>query len=204
MKRWFNLFTAFRKKEDGLAYLEFAMATPFLLVLLLGSIEMTRYILIVQKVEKTAVTISDVVSQSETMSTSELNNIIYAASQVMNPYTFGPKGYVIISSVTQTGTYNVSNPPKVKWQYKGGGTWMQNSQVGSPAGNATLPNNMTLNDKDNVIVTEVYYNYSPILATNGVIGNTSIYKVGLFKPRLGDLSTLSALPELWLKGAYLL
>jgi len=58
---------------------------------------------------------------------------------------------------------------------------------------------MTLNDKDNVIVTEVFYNYQPMITTNGVITGTTIYKTAVYKPRLGDLSTLSALP-LWLAG----
>ena len=103
----------------------------------MGAIEVTRYILIVQKVEKTAVTISDVVSQGTTISTSDLNNILTAAGQVMQPYTFGPNGYVIISSVTQTGAYTINNPPLVNWQYtSSGGTWTQNSQVGTTGGSA--------------------------------------------------------------------
>jgi len=182
------------RDQQGLAFLEFAICAPFILALLMGSIEVTRYILIAQKVEKTAVTISDVVSQGETISTSDINNIIYAASQVMQPYSFGPNGYVIISSVTQTGTYSVSNPPIVQWQYQSSGnngSWAQASQIGTTGGHATLPNNITLNDKDNVIVAEVFYKYQPLIATNGVISASNIYKVGLYKPRLGDLSTLS-------------
>lgn len=198
-----HLVRHFAKSEEGVAYLEFAITIPFLIALLMGAIEITRYILITQKVEKVAVTIADVVSQGSTVSNADLNNIITASQQVMLPYTFGSNGYVIITSVKQTGAYTVSNPPRVNWQYTGGGTWTQTSQVGSPGTAATLPNSMTLFDKDNVIVTEVYYNFQPILSTNGVIGTTPLYKVGVFKPRLGDLSTLSALPTFWqlMKGA---
>ena len=185
------------RDESGLAYLEFAIATPFLLALLMGAIEMTRYILIVQKVEKISVTIADVVAQGSTASTAQLDNVITAAAEIMNPYPFDTLGYVIITSVKQTGTWTAANPPRVNWQYKGGGTWLQNSQVGSPGTSATLPNNMTLFDKDNVIVTEVYYNYQPLVSGNGVIGGTTLYKVGVFKPRLGDLSTLSWLPDIF-------
>ncbi len=197
MRKHLTRCKEFRKAEDGLAYLEFAITAPFLIALLMGAVEITRYILVTQKVEKVAVTIADVVSQGSTISNSDLNNIIVAAAQVMQPYTFSSNAYVIISSVKQTGTYTVSNPPKVSWQYKGGGTWAQNSQVGTPGTSATLPSGMTLFDKDNIIVTEVFYNFQPILSTNGVIGTTSLYKVGIFKPRLGDLSTLSALPAFW-------
>lgn len=184
------------RDESGLAYLEFAIATPFLLALLMGAVEMTRYILIVQKVEKISVTISDVVAQGHTVTTSQLDNVITAAAEIMNPYEFGPRGYVIITSVKQSGNYSAANPPRVNWQYRGGGGWLQNSRVGSPGTSATLPNNMTLFDKDNVIVTEVFYNYAPLITTHGVLTGTALYKIGVFKPRLGDLSTLSWLPDM--------
>lgn len=186
-----NTLKRLLRKQDGLAYLEFAISLPFLLALLLGSIEVTRYILIAQKVEKTAVTISDVVAQSEDISTSELDSIIYAAAQVMQPYTFNTNGYVIITSVTQNGSPSISNPPTIKWRYEGGGTWVQPSNIGSGVGaTANLPGNLSLNNKDNIIITEVFYNYAPIIVSNTVISGGSIYKVGVFKPRLGDLSTL--------------
>ena len=198
-------FLRFKRDQRGLAYLEFAVALPFLLAMLMGSIEVTRFILIAQKVEKVAVTISDVVSQSTTISTSDLDNIITAAGEVMQPYSFGADGFVIITSVTQTGAPNAGNPPRVKWQYTGGGTWTQTSLIGTVGTAATLPASISLNDKDNIIIAEVFYNYAPLIPLNGVITGTSIYKLGLFKPRLGDLSTLSALPAFWhmLKGAVL-
>ena len=194
----------FRRSQDGLAYLEFALCLPFLIALLMGSIEVSRYILIAQKVDKTASTLSDIISQGKTISTTDLNNMIYASSQVMSPYSMGTNGYVIVSSVKQTGAYNSGNPARVDWQYTSSGTngaWTQTSQIGSVGYAAALPGGMTLNDKDNVIVTELFYNYKPLIATNGVISGTTIYKVSVFKPRLGDLSTLSSL--LWLQGVYL-
>jgi Flp pilus assembly protein TadG len=195
---------SFKRAQEGIAYLEFAICAPFLIALLMGSIEVTRYILIAQKVEKTAVTVSDVVSQASTLTTADLNTIMFAAAQVMKPYTFSNNGYVIVSSVTQTGAYTASNPPKVKWQYTGGGTWIQPSQIGTVGGTATLPTGMTLFDKDNVIIAEVFYNYTPLVLTNGIINAHSIYKFGLYKPRLGDLSTLSALPFFWMHRGIML
>jgi hypothetical protein len=186
-----------RMNQEGLAYIEFAMIAPFLIALLMGTIEMTRFILITQKVEKTSVTIADVVSQASTIKTTELNNIITAANQVMSPYSFGPKGYVIISSVTQTGNYTLSNPPLVNWQYKSAGatgSWIKPSKIGVVGTAATLPGGLTLDDKDNIIIAEVFYNYSPIVTSGTELGNVTLYKLGLYKPRLGSLSILSAYP----------
>ena len=75
--------TSLLKCSRGVAYLEFAIILPFILALLMGSIEVSRYIIVSQKVEKTSITLSDVISQGKTISTSNLDNMIYASSQVM-------------------------------------------------------------------------------------------------------------------------
>lgn len=201
--------------DSGIAYIEFAFAAPFLLALLMGGIEMTRYILITQKIEKVAMTVSDVSAQGQTITRADLNNIVTAAGEIMDPYNFTNNGYVIVSSVTQTGTYSAGNPPIVNWQYGGGGNWVRPSRIGSPGLPATLPGNLTLNDKDNIIVAEVFYNFQPLVATRNIIignrvayqtiGSQTIYRTGLYKPRLGALTTLSALlPDLLMqKGTVL-
>lgn len=180
------MFRIFKRSQDGIAYLEFAIALPFLLALFLGAVEVTRYIIIAQKVEKATVTVSDVVAQSNSITTDQLDQLVEAASQIMLPYTFQDKGYVIISSVTKDG----SSPPFVNWQYAGGGTWVQSSQVGS-AGTTALWVPFDLEDKENIIIAEVFYNYSPIL-DNGLIDIDMIYKVATFKPRLGTLGSLGS------------
>jgi len=185
MKRFLKKMHSLRSNQEGVAYLEFAIALPFLLTLFLGSVEVTRYIIITQKVEKSSVTISDVVAQSETIGVTQLNQLITAVGEVMQPYTFNTNGYVIITSVTKTGTNN----PIVNWQYFGGGSWLRPSLVGSQGTVAILPNGLTLNDRDTIIIAEVYYNYQPMMV-NSVITGQQLYKVAVFKPRLGDLKTL--------------
>ncbi len=192
MSRWLRDILRFKRSEEGIAFVEFAISIPFLLALLMGAIELTRYILIQQKVEKVAVTIADVVAQATTITNADLANIIDAASQVMQPYSFGASGYVIITSVTQTGAPGPGNLPKVNWQYTGGGTMnpAPGSHIGAPNNNASLPAGFTMADKDNIIVTEVFYNYTPLIAGNGVMNGALIYKLGIYKPRLGALGVL--------------
>jgi len=184
-----------KRSEAGIAYVEFALILPVLIALFMGSVEVTRYILVTQKTQKVAMTVADVVAQAQTISTADLANIVLAGSQIMQPYTFGASGYIIISSVTQTGTQTASNPPKISWQYTGGGSMnpAPASRIGVTGGAAILPNNIPLNSGDNIIVTEVYYNYTPLLVTNGIVGNNLIYQTGLYKPRLASLSALSML-----------
>src|SRR5579872_3759807 len=158
--KWYRFLRCFKQNEEGIAYFEFALMLPLLISLFMGAIEVTRYILITQKVQKVSMTVADVVAQAQTISNADMTTIVLAASQIMQPYSFGANGYVIITSVTQNGAQTPANPPVVSWQYNGGGTMTPapNSRIGVPGGTAVLPNNLPLNAGDNIIVTEVFYN----------------------------------------------
>jgi hypothetical protein len=181
-----NQLKRFTCNNEGLAYLEFAITLPLLLLLFLGAVEVTRYIIIAQKVEKATTTVSDVVAQSSTIGAAELDKLMQAVKQVMRPYVFNTNGYVILSSVTKSG----NNPPVVSWQYTGGGTWVHSSQVGVQ-GSPALWVPFALSDKENIIIAEVYYDFKPILA-NSVIPSKTIYKTAVFRPRLGALGSLGS------------
>ena len=64
-KHFMKIFRRYRKSERGIAAVEFALVSPILFLLLLGGVEVGRYILVHQKVEKMAYSVSDVVSQLE-------------------------------------------------------------------------------------------------------------------------------------------
>ncbi len=175
-----NLATA----RQGIAAVEFALALPLLIVIAFGSIEVTRYVLIIQKLERVSLTLSDLIAQSEKITAAGLNQIVPAAGQILLPYNFTTNGYVIISSVTKTG----ESPPVVNWQYKSTGA-AQTSHIGTSGGNATIPSNFTPLDGDTVIITEVFYNYNPILSGT-IYSNSQMYRYSIYKPRLGDLTVL--------------
>ena len=65
MHRFNAMMKKLLRKQEGLAYLEFAITLPFLLALFLGAVEVTRYIIILEKVEKVSVTMSDLVAQQQ-------------------------------------------------------------------------------------------------------------------------------------------
>jgi Flp pilus assembly protein TadG len=171
--------------QRGVAATEFAIALPFLMVTMLGAIEVSRYVIIHQKLEKVAYTIADVVSQSDTITTAQLNQAVQAAATIMQPYEFSPNGIVFISSVYKNGT----NAPTVRWQYNGGGVLSRTSQVGVLNAAASMPNGLTLNASDNVIISEVFFRYEPFLTGGIFADDEELYKVTIFKPRLGALTT---------------
>ncbi len=173
--------------NHGLAAMEFAVALPLLITLAFGTTEVTRYVLISQKLERVSITLSDLVTQSSSITTAQLNQIIPAAGQILLPYSFANDGYAIISSVKKTGTSN----PVITWQYNSTGT-AQTSRIGVNGGVATLPTGFTMVAGDAVIITEVFYNYKPILSGT-IYSNSTMYRYSIFKPRLGDLTVLGLL-----------
>jgi hypothetical protein len=184
----FNLRGARRRNQRGVAALEFALMLPILMVMLLGAMDVTRYMLYQQKVDRIAFTVTDLVTQSQSVTTAKMNDIALAAAQIMQPFAFGASGVIIVSSI-----YKDPNQayPVIRWQYTGGGTLARGSKIGNVNGTPTLPNGLTLNDKDNVIITESYYRFTPLF-NSGYTPETDIYKVAIYKPRLGTLLSLPA------------
>lgn len=186
--RYFNLRGAWRRQERGVAALEFALMLPILMVMLLGAMDVTRYMLYQQKVDRIAFTVTDLVTQSQSVTTAKMNDIALAAAQIMQPFPFGAEGVIIVSSIYKDPTQAF---PVIRWQYSGGGTLARGSKIGNVSGTPTLPNGLTLNDKDNVIITEAYYRFTPLF-NSGYTPPTDVYKVAIYKPRLGTLLSLPA------------
>lgn len=179
----FNFFK-YNKFRRGIAATEFALALPVLTIMLLGALDLTRFMLFHQKIERISYSTADVVAQAQSISSSDLNNILKAAAQIMLPAPFSTQGVVIISSVYKPPGQSTV----IRWQYKGGGTLNRNSKVGVVNGAPTLPGGLTLNDRDNVIVAETYYVFTPMFAGSAVPAQ-EIYRTAVFKPRLGALTT---------------
>ncbi len=173
------------KDNNGIANVEFAFVLPVLITLLFGSFELSRYVLLNLKLEKATYTVSDLVTQETSISNSQLNQIMLAATEIMTPYSIGPKGTIIVTSVYQQ---NDVDPPVIRWQYTGGGSLPKTSTVGEVNEWATLPEGLTLADKDNLIVAEIFYEFTPFFS-NDTIGSANLHKMAFFKPRLGALTT---------------
>ncbi|MFA5041558.1 MAG: TadE/TadG family type IV pilus assembly protein [Bdellovibrionales bacterium] len=189
--------------RKGVAAVEFALSLSLWMILLLGIFDGSYYLLVNEKVDRIAYTVSDIVTQYDaTPSHEKLSDIMMAAGQLMQPMSFNPStlgtpdgegdypeatGYIIVTSVYQDPTQG----PIVKWQYTyppaGNGVSTPTSSVGNSAEGslATLPNGLTLNSKDNVIVTEVFYTFSPLFLDQFV--SKVIRRETVFKPRLGGL-----------------
>lgn len=175
------------RDKTGVAAIEFALLLPMLVALLIGSLEVTFKIWSTQKAEKLAVTLSDVIAQSQSVTGSDLTKLTSAIDRIMDPFAFGPnEGAVIISSVYVAQDETVA---KVNWQCKfpPSGGFSAISKFGLEGATAVLPAGFTMAPRDNVIVAEVYYKYVPI-APGVMFDESVVYRRAMFKPRLGALT----------------
>lgn len=173
------------KDESGIAYVEFALSLPFLMILFLGTVEVSRYLLLNQKLEKVSNTIGDVVAQASEARTSEFDELLSVTQNIMLPFRFDTNATVIISSIRRNDGITT-----VQWQYSGGGQLNRESELGEPGDVATLPPDFAMFDGENTIVAEVHYDFEPLL-NQDILGEQPLYKMAMFRPRLGALTTLT-------------
>lgn len=168
----------------GAAAVEAALMFPVLLTLFIGCTEVTFKIWSTQKAEKLAVTLADVVAQTQTITKEDMESMVGASDNIMEPFDFGADGVLFISSVYVTQDETVA---KVNWQCMAPGSFAALSKLGVTGAVADLPDNLTLVERDNVIVAEVFYKYTPI-APGLMFDEGIIYRRAFFKPRLGALT----------------
>jgi hypothetical protein len=181
---------AFLRCSSGVAFIEFAVAVPLLILLFFGGIEITRYILIAQKMDRATSTIGEVVTSNHLMgalSGQYIPHLLNAIPIIMYPYTNSTNYVEYISNIS----YPVSASPIMNWQCKGG-VLSQLSKIGLPGGVPNLsgiPGGFSINPGEEFIITETYYQYAPITTVIGsLIGLPPLYRVAVFVPRAATVA----------------
>lgn len=169
----------------GALMAELAAVLPVLTVLLLAGVEVSRYALLNQKLDRVATTIGDLAAQAKTLTVAELDSLLAAARHVAKPFDLDSQGVVIVTSV---GALN--GTPEVNWQRAGAGSHVATSAIGTPGNDANLPEGLQVDPGETVIVAEVFYSFAPFLF-DSLIPETEIYHRAFFRPRVGSLAELS-------------
>ncbi len=184
----------FSSDTNGSTIIEFAFIVPIVLLMLLGGFDVARYILLNQKLDRAAATMSDLVSRPSNITEAEINQLMRAAVEVVEPFDLATDGGVIISSVYKRPGQAAS----VTWQIKGGGPLRPISIIGGVGNPPVMPNGFIIRDNENIITAEVYYDYKPLffqalknIANAGFLPDGMLVQTAYRQPRLGDLSTLS-------------
>jgi hypothetical protein len=181
--------------SHGISFVEFALILPVLMLFLFGTIEVARYAIINQKLDKAANAMADFATQGSNIRSVDLDTYASSLDQIMHPFTFS--GTVIFTSIVH---YDNGVPPCtdsnvicISWQATRLGG--DNSQIGAVGGSPSLPDGYIVDAGQNVIAAEVYLNYSPMLAVTGTLipplVDHKMYKVVVYKPRQRNLGVLS-------------
>src|SRR5450631_3838348 len=75
---------------SGIAATEFAVIVPIMLVMFFGTVEFSSGVAVDRKVTLMARTLSDLTSQSTTVSTTDMTNFFAASAAIMTPYSATP------------------------------------------------------------------------------------------------------------------
>lgn len=183
-------FSTFRRQlrsDHANVAVEFALALPVLLLMFLASAELGRFVLLHQKVDRVAVTISDLVARAETISESELDDIFNAATQVAEPFDLSGRGRVVVSSIINSD----GSGETIAWQRAGGGSFSAASGIGIQGGAATLPADFDVREGETAIISEVFFDFEPFLSSL-IVAPQILYRRAHHRPRLGTLDTIDA------------
>lgn len=207
--RFSAMMRRLRREERGVAYLEFALCLPFMLLLFGGSIDVTRMVLLHQKVDKAVFTVGDLATQLE--AENGVCDIIRewdttVVRDMIKPFSWEGGNFQFVMSSVLGATRN-SDPngqmfDLIEWRY--------NQETESVIGAfsqpyeqiATLPPTIQgLARDERVIVTEMVYRFEPILSAISSVTPANFRKASYFRSRItsgrtgkgtGELSRLGA------------
>ena len=172
----------FRRDERGVAAVEFALLAPVLVLFYFGLVELSQAIIADRKTNHVASSVGDLVSQTETVSTTDLTDIFSISNTVMAPFPTSTLG-MRVTSVTA----NAQGVPKVIWSRAYGGMGPLSSTVGTIA----MP--MAMAAGDSMIVAESQYTYNSVL--HFVLPNALHYdEIFYLRPRRSDQVTCTDCP----------
>ncbi|MGF1545179.1 MAG: TadE/TadG family type IV pilus assembly protein [Parvularculaceae bacterium] len=167
----------FRRGGDGVAAIEFALIAPVMISLFFGIIEGAVGLGAARRATVAANGLADLVSQSSTVTTTQLDNIFTGMEQIVDvdvDPTVNPATFNIVSV-----RLNSSNQVVVNWSCT--------STSGTPpyAANSVYPRSIDaaqFSTSPNVIIGEVSYNYIPTF-TSRFVSNFSLARFGSRWPR---------------------
>jgi Flp pilus assembly protein TadG len=166
---------------------EFAAAMPVLVLMLLGGVEISRFALLNQRMDRLATVMGDLVSQAESISQADIDALFAATEPIAWPFDITGRGNVIISSMS------IPPPPapavaKITWQRQSGDLDVS-SRLGAENATPALPTGLNIGTNQTMIAAEVIYRFRPILI-GALVPEQNIYHRAFFRPRVGSLTTL--------------
>jgi Flp pilus assembly protein TadG len=153
----------------GVSAVEFALIAPFMILLLLGTVELADVMLADRKVTTITSTTADLVAQAIEITDGEIADVFSASSAIMNP--FDPNSLqIVVTSV------NIDNTNMVVGWSDG-----FNASAHAPGSAFALPPGLG-SDGDSVIVGEVSYTHTSVVG-DILGGSKTVTDIFYMQPR---------------------
>jgi Flp pilus assembly protein TadG len=155
----------------GVAATEFVMIVPLMMVMFFGVVEFSSGVAVDRKVTLVARTLSDLTSQSTTVTDTDLSNFFAASIGIMTPYSASPTQ----STITELYVDPTTHQARVQWSkastFNSSGNVVLGASTHSPGDIVTVPTALKV-DGTYLIWSEVSYKYVPavgyVMAKTGV------------------------------------
>ena len=163
------------RDEKGVAAIEFAFIAPIMILMLVGTVDMSGAVALNWRMVQLNRTLTDLSSQSASLSTADLNNIFTASASVLSPYR-GPAPKMVISSLV----IDSGKIARVCWSdARNGGVALARGSV------VSLPNTDMATPNTSLIMATTALSFSGIFTPDFPMSAKPLY----FRPRIGDRST---------------
>ncbi len=139
----------FRTEIRGVAALEFAIIAPVLILMLVGTLEISLAVAVNRKVSRISSTVADLITQSQTLTSGDLDNIMDVSSKIMFPYANAVE--IVITGIEVNGT-----AATVDWSCAEGGA------ANTPGAAYTVPSTI-LDDGVNLVSAKVSTSHTPMV-----------------------------------------
>lgn len=176
-----GLWRRFGADRRGNVLVEAAFGLVILLGLLTGGVEMARYVLLQQKLDRTVMTVGDLVSRGTLLTESEIGNIFASVPHLVRPFDFETGGRVVLSAVRRES----GQPAEVVWQRFSGQDLAVESRLGGLGEAASLPDGLTPAVNENLFIAEVFFDFEPIFG-GGWLAANRLYHRSVYRARLSE------------------
>lgn len=166
----------FARCTSGVAAVEFALIAPMMFMLFVGSVEFSQAITVDRRVTQVASSTADLVARERTITTSDADGIMDIVDHLMAPYD---PSLLKLTLVNVYSDINNAANTRVCWSYNHNGgvnTYSDDQAYPLPTG--------ILEAGNSVVVTEVEYNYEPLIFNYFITSSFQLTETFYMKPRL--------------------
>jgi len=162
--------------RSGIAATEFAVIVPIMLVMFFGTVEFSSGVAVDRKVTLMARTLSDLTSQSTSVTDNDLTNFFAASNGIMTPYPSAPTR----STISELYVDPTTLAARVQWS---------RGHAPRPAGSTvTIPTALKVGDTY-LIFSEVSYRYVPAVGHVMAPAGVNLSDVAYTRPRQSSCVT---------------